>query len=267
MHRIAIHTAPRSGSSWLGMIFNSSPQVLYRFQPLFSYTHKGQLTPESTLNDIDKFFEDIIHTEDEFVLQKDAAERGAIPSFQKSNPTHVVYKEVRYHHILANLLKQDKEIKVIGMIRNPMSVVHSWLNAPKEFKRELGWKVEEEWYAAPKKNDDKPEEFNGFLKWKELASLFMELDQRFPDRFLLVQYKHLIKNTDQEVRKLFDFAGLPYQEQTRNFVTSSTSKNDEDPYGIFRVKDSDDSWKGNLPDFIVEKINAELRHSDLEQFL
>lgn len=40
MHKIAIHSVPRSGSTWLGEILNSSANVKYCFQPLFSYKFK-----------------------------------------------------------------------------------------------------------------------------------------------------------------------------------------------------------------------------------
>ena len=70
--KIAIHSAPRSGSSWLGSIFDSHPEVAYRFQPLFSYTHKDQLNESSSLNEINDFFEDILKSKDEFILQKEA---------------------------------------------------------------------------------------------------------------------------------------------------------------------------------------------------
>ncbi len=37
MNNIVIHSVLCSGSSWLGEIINSSPNVLYQFQPLFSH--------------------------------------------------------------------------------------------------------------------------------------------------------------------------------------------------------------------------------------
>lgn len=60
MKRVAIHSAPRSGSTWMGSIFDSNESVAYRLQPLFSYTHKSQLNSSSVKTDIDKFFEDIL---------------------------------------------------------------------------------------------------------------------------------------------------------------------------------------------------------------
>ena len=40
---ILITGVARSGTSWIGQIIDSSPEVVYRFQPLFSYAFKGFL--------------------------------------------------------------------------------------------------------------------------------------------------------------------------------------------------------------------------------
>jgi len=57
MKKIALHSVPRSGSSWIGQILNSSPKVNYKFQPLFSYAFKGYLDENSSRERIDEFFE------------------------------------------------------------------------------------------------------------------------------------------------------------------------------------------------------------------
>ena len=43
MKRIGLHGVPRSGTSWLGNIFNSSPDLTYKHQPLYSYAFKNYL--------------------------------------------------------------------------------------------------------------------------------------------------------------------------------------------------------------------------------
>ena len=257
MIKIAIHSVPRSGSSWLGSIFDSSPKVAYRFQPLFSFTHKNQLNENSTFEDINIFFRDIFLTKDHFVLQKKEKENKKIPSFDKKNISHIVYKEVRYHHILENLLDEDLEVKIIGLIRNPFSVISSWLKAPKEFKKELGWKVEEEWRNAPNKNLDKPEEFNGYEKWKEIAFLFLKLQKLYPERFYLLSYEDLLTNRVAEVKKLFKFSGIDYTIQTAQFLNNSSMVNHKDAYSIFKVKTSDTNWKQELPSYITEEIKSD----------
>lgn len=266
--RIAIHSVPRSGSTWLGSIFDSSPEVVFRFQPLFSYGHKGQITSNSSKEEIDNFFVDILNTNDEFVLQKEAKEKGIIPTFEKEKISTIVYKEVRYHHILKNLLENDKDIFVIGIVRNPLSVINSWLKAPKEFRKDLGWKELDEWRYAKKKNQNRVEEFNGYEKWKEVAKLFIQLKEQYPKRFYLLKYQQLLKNTEYEVKKIFNFCNLRYTKQTEHFInTSSKFDKSSDAYSVFRSKQTDDKWKKELNPLIVQEIKHDLKGMLLEEYL
>jgi hypothetical protein len=66
---VGIHGAPRSGTSWLGQLFNSSEHVAYRYQPFFSYAFKERLSVRSGALEIQRFFDDLRNTEDDFVLQ------------------------------------------------------------------------------------------------------------------------------------------------------------------------------------------------------
>lgn len=265
MKYLAIHSVPRSGSTWLGSIFDSSPHVAYRYQPLFSYTHKSQLTPASSKDQIDSFFKDIYKTGDAFVLQKKAIEEGLVPEFEKKNITHICYKEVRYHHILRNILESSDKIILIGLVRNPFSVLNSWIHAPKEFRSDLGWSVDEEWKSAPKKNLDRPEEFNGYLKWKEACYIFLDLEQRFPDQFYLLNYDDLIANTRATVKKLFQFCELDFREQTQDFIQNSIAVDTQDAYSVFKKKKHDRGWKKALPDHIQQEIFSDPDFIQLNQ--
>jgi hypothetical protein len=234
--RVALHSPPRSGSTWLGSIFDSHPSVVYRYQPLFSYAFKGRLGPNSSFSEIRDFFLQIADTDDKFVNRVEAKKKGLVPDFDKSEGKAIIYKEVRYHHILKNLLATDPEVKVIGLIRNPISTIYSWLNAPKEFKS--SWDPLEEWRYAPRKNQGRPEEFNGYEKWKEVAFLFLDLKKSYQERFFLVTYEALNENPKEVASKLFAFIGLPWAEQTGPFLKESTSRPSSEPYGVFREKRS-----------------------------
>lgn len=263
---IAIHGAPRSGTSWLGQIFNSSPQVAYRFQPLFSYAFKSRIGPDSTRAEILAFFSDIHASRDDFLLQTDKLDSGAYPRFRKhENQDVLVYKEVRYHHILKNLLTLVPEVRVIGLVRHPCAVLNSWLRAPREFLPE--WDVEREWRMAPSKNQGRPEEFYGFEKWMEVAQLFLELAQAYPDRFLLVRYVDLLRDTRRAVERLFSFTGLEISEQTLNFLDASGRADHPDTYAVFRRKGRDIAWKEELPTSIQNAVVDELRETPLAMFL
>ena len=268
LNKIVIHSVPRSGSTWLGSIFDSNPNVVFRFQPLFSYGHKGQLSEQSKISEIENFFDDILETEDDFVLQKKTKKEGVIPIFKKHTASTIVYKEVRYHHILKNLLEQDKNLIVIGLIRNPLSVINSWLKAPKEFRKDLGWDEIEEWRFAKKKNMDRIEEFNGFEKWKEVTLLFTELEKLYPNRFYLLRYDNLLVNPKKEVEKLFMFCGLNYTEQTNNFIVSSSNiDHTDEAYSVFRINQDDEKWRLQLNTTIIKEIQKCLIETELEKYL
>lgn len=265
MDKIAIFGVPRSGTTWLSQIFNSNPDVALRFQPLFSYGHKGSLTEHSSAEEIRAFFEEILCTQDAFATMTSEMQKN-YPTFQKSaRPTHIVFKETRYLNIIENILYQCSEVKIIGIVRNPLAVLASWISAPKEFNPE--WDIHSEWRGAPSKNQNRPEEFYGFDKWKESAEAFLHFKSKFPQQFLLVRYDELNRAPLDTTKILFGFCGLEVCVQVENFLSASKSRHDSDPYSVFRAKANDDRWQGVLPDEIVEQIMLELKHTPLDIFL
>lgn len=269
MKRVGIHSVPRSGSTWLGEIINSSKSVIYKYQPLFSYSFKNRLSESSSLDEINSFFEELPKVESNFLDKTESRIKGTAPSFQKdSEPTIIAYKEVRYHHILRNLLRKDREIEIIGLIRNPLSVINSWFKVPNEFKRHEGWNELEEWRWASKKNEGKIENFFGFEKWREVALLFEQLSVQYPNRFHLVRYDDLLNNTLLEVEKLFKALKIPIGKQTYDFIEKSSSISQEElPYSVYRKDQVDDKWKNQLPEEIVNAIQEELRDTILYKYL
>lgn len=265
MNKIAIFGVPRSGTTWLSQILNSHPDVALRFQPLFSYGHKGTLSEHSSAQEVQIFFEDILRTKDAFALMTTEPQKN-FPTFQKSiAPTHIVFKETRYLHVIENMLSQCADIKIIGIVRNPLAVLASWMQAPKEFKSE--WDINSEWRSAASKNQNRPEEFYGFEKWKTIAEAFLRFRNQFPQQFLLVRYDELNRKPLDTTKEIFDFCELQVCDQVADFLDASKSRHDTDPYSIFRAKANDDSWQGVLPDELVKQIRSELKHTPLDIFL
>lgn len=263
---ITVQSVPRSGSSWLGQIFKSSPAVAFRFQPLFSYAFKSRLSPESSREKCLAFFEDILHTPDPFVLQQDPNIHVDYPAFSESKePTHLVMKEVRYNHILPNLMEVMPEIKVVGLVRHPCAVIDSWIHAPREFKPE--WNVQEQWRSGALKNQGRPEEFFGFDKWKEVALLFMDLEQRYPDRMQVVRYADLNEDPLAVVPEIFRFCGLEFGPATEAFIRSSRSTDGGDANSVYRKARPDDAWTKRLDPAISSTILSELSNGPLARFL
>lgn len=266
MSRFALHSVPRSGSSWVGAVLNKHPEINYFFQPLFSHSFAPTLTDKSSYEDIIKFYDELRNTNDSFVQQLRFGEQNHLRNKDSNN---ILYKEVRYHHIVENLLQKDPTIKIIGLIRNPLGVINSWLKAPKEFRKDLKWNELDEWKNANKKNLNKEEEFNGFSKWKETTLLFERLSTMYPDNFYLIQYSELLQNTTIAFEGVLNHLNLEMHEDMLSFLdkTKSTAINDLDSYSIHRIKSLDDGWKTQLNPIIVKAIQNELKDSILEKYL
>lgn len=260
MKQLAIFGVPRSGTSWLGQIFNSSKHVAYRYQPLFSHALKGFLDFSSTSADIEAFHQAILESEDPFLLQEKNISGNQQASFNKQEITHLVWKEVRYLHLIEHLLEYSR-MQIIGILRHPCAVMNSWFLADREFQPE--WDQQKELLLATSKNQTRPEEFYGLAKWAEAYRAFQLCQSKWPQQFTLVHYKDLLDHTEAEVNRLFGFFSLPLEQQTLGFINESTSYDDKDPYGVHRHRSSDDFWRQTLDTEIQEMIASELSKLDI----
>jgi hypothetical protein len=265
MKKIAIFGVPRSGTSWLSQIFNSNPDVVLRFQPLFSFEHKNRLTPHSSLTDINGFFYEILNSSDDMALMKSKVHKD-YPEFNKSDVTEaIVFKETRYLNLIDNILIKDQSIKIIGIVRHPLATIASWYQAPKEF--DSSWNVFEEWENADKKNKGRIEEFYGFSKWMEITKKFIFLQSKYPSQFKIIKYSELNNNTEDMVKDLFEFVSLDFSYQTKEFILQSKCRHDDDPYSVYRSKANDESWKTVLPKEISDEILIQVYKENLQEYL
>lgn len=265
MRKIGIFGVPRSGTSWLGHIFNSHPTVAFRFQPLFSYGHKGRLSEYASADEIHAFFGEILSSQDAFVLMQSERQKN-YPTFVKaSTPSHVIFKETRYLHVIENMLAQCRDVSVVGIVRNPLAVMASWVSAPKEY--DPAWNLFREWRSAPSKNMNRPEEFYGFDKWKEIATAFLRFENDYPEQFALVRYDELKRAPLSVTKRVFDWCDLDVHEQVRTFLRESTSRHEDDPYSVFRAHAGDSRWRDVLPGDIVDQITREMHGTRLNVFM
>lgn len=264
---IAVHGAPRSGTTWLGEIFNSHPQVTYAFQPLFSYSLKGFLGEQPSAVRIEEFWNALEKSDDPFIQQAEKRENGHLPKFKKNTPSHLVYKEVRYHHLLPALMENSPWLRAVLIVRDPRAVISSWLRAPREFRVDMGWSIENEWRDAPSKNLSRPEEFNGFNRWKIATRIFLELKKTHPERIALIRYKDLLEEPQKVIGSIFQICSLAMHSQTVEFLNSGSGHNPSTPYGIDAKRHYDDGWKKWLDFSISQEISDELAGTDLAKFL
>ncbi|MEM5564598.1 sulfotransferase domain-containing protein [Psychroserpens sp. AS72] len=260
-----IHGVPRSGTSWLAQIFNASPEVTLKFQPLFSYAFKDQLNEMSSAEEITDFFNAIYASDDDFINMRDTELLKGYPHFMKSEEQpHLVFKHVRYHYVLPNIMNKNSKLKLILVVRNPMAVLSSWKNAPREFNKD--WSFSKEWKLAQNKNVDRADYF-GFNKWKEATNMFLTLEKAYPNRVKIITYKSILKNTLEVAEELYQFAEITFGEQCVKFIRESKTKQVDDPNSVYKVKSNDEAYKMDLAIEFQNEIIQNLKGTHLERFL
>lgn len=265
-HIVVIAGIARSGTSWLGQIIDSSPDVAFRFQPLFSHAFKSVVNADSSKEEYEHFFKGIYQSNDEFLLQTDKRKAGLYPIFAKNeNPRFLVFKKCRYQYLLGKMLYYFDNLKLVGIIRHPCGTINSWLKNPKEFPS--GADPRKEWRFGACKNQGREEEFFGFYKWKEVAHLYLDLKEKYPDKVYIVRYEELVDNPISASQEIFDFVGLDFVDQTKSFLNACHSVNKEGPYAVFKDKSVKDSWKTELDPCILKEIYQEIDDTRLAQFL
>ena len=249
MRHVALFGCPRSGTSWLGQILNASQQVAYRYQPLFSYEFKDWFGGHGVSDESLRAFQQaLLDARSDFVLQ------DLRPA--KREPTHLVWKEVRYHQLMAPLAALPGLDALVYLFRDPVDVLNSWYLAPKEFR--AGQDIHTEWLAAPSKNVDACE-FNGFARWKTSMRMACELKAQRPDKVVLLSYERLRADPRTQVERLFSRLLLPLEPQVLAFVAESTSRQVDDPYAVFRAERTPLA----LPADIVAAIEADAQAAEL----
>lgn len=267
-HRIlSIHGTPRSGTTWLGQILNSSPLVRYKFQPFYSYAFRGRIDLINCERDgLLDFFAQLYNCDDAYIDRKEQIKNGISPSFQKDEiQTILALKEVRFHFLIPHLLEHLENISFVAVVRHPCGALNSWRKAPREFRPE--WDFKDEWTFAQSRNQFRPGEYYGFHRWKEATKLFLEMEAKFPERFLLARYEDLVCEPEREVQRIFDFSRLELTDQTRNFLKESRAVHHEDVYSVYKGKQDVDIWKKELDSHIIEAVSKELKGTEFERFL
>ena len=267
-HLINIHGVPRSGTSWLGEIFNSAPCVRYKYQPLYRKPLRGMIGAHSRREDLESYFRLLYGYGDDFIDRRQDVARGIAPRFalKDQTPAVLVSKHVRHHFLVPRLLALLPEMRIVGIVRHPCAVLHSWRRTPWP-TYDPDWDFLAEWRFAPSKNRYRPEWYYGFHRWQEVAKLFLDMQRLHPQRFYLLRYEDLVADTEAQVERLFDFCGIPLGAQTAAFLQRSTSSTVDDAYGVFRQQTDVHAWRAKMEEAVVRTITAELAGGELAPFL
>jgi Sulfotransferase family len=257
---------PRSGTSWLSQIIDSSPEVRFRLSPLFSYEFKNQLNEASSRDEWLHVFQGAYNSDNEFMDQTYRRKAGEYPVFEEKDkePEYLAIKDTRFHNLTERMLILFDNLKMIAIVRNPCGAIHSWLTSHGEFPSEASPLKEWRTGACRKKGYG---EFWGFDDWKLVTKMHLRLAGKLPEKFLIQRYEKLVDDPLGETKGMFDFLGLEYKKQTDLFLRQCHSTHVANEYAVFKNPCVKDRWHKELRPEIRETIIEELKGTELEVFI
>lgn len=257
---------PRSGTSWLSQIFDSSPDVCFRLSPLFSYEFKNALNEASTREQWRNMLKCAYKSNNDFMNQTYRRTCGEYPTFANKNPVPriLVIKDTRFHNLTDTMLRLLDNLQVVAIVRHPCGAIHSWLTAPREFPNSAN--PLEQWRSGACRKTGYGE-YWGFDDWKNVTRHHVRLESMFPNRVVIQQYEDLVRDAVSETKKLFGFCDIELGVDTEIFIQRSQREQEASEYAVFKNPMVSSRWMTELQPSIRDTILSELESSDLKRFL
>lgn len=241
----------RSGTSWLGKIFASHPEVLYHFEPFNLVQERknldGRLKFWTLLPELEKLK---LADKDEEAINKLAIPLDRFWDVRdRTLDRRPYFPQPQQPKLMA--IKEDftgvVEIcayfgQVIQIVRDPRAVLNSLINHTR-FGRHYGAKSVAE-------------------RWAEKNSRFLDLQQAQPDRFKVVKYEELCQRPIPVAQDLVEWAGLSFSKPVTNFLNASHSKHRPGHYEVYKnPTHTMNDWRLKLSPAIQEVVLGQVRGS------
>jgi hypothetical protein len=207
--------------------------VADRFQPLHSYSFHGSLSEEADQVAIDDFFATLESSEDPYVHRisfTDSSPDGS--SNETANKSHLLFKEVHDFPAIARCVAIDHSVRLIGLVRDPIEVLKSWINTPGEWNS--NWKIKDEWLRAPSKNSEYAGNHFGINQWLSTTRVLLQLRHRYPDRVMVVRYGEIKRKPTLSTNEILEFVGLNPDATVDAFLQQSRAAKSRDKYSVYR---------------------------------
>jgi hypothetical protein len=257
---------PRSGTTWLSQILESSPDFEVRLSPNYSYVLKNRLDMGSPRADWLEVLRAATYSDNAFLTQDWRRDTGDLPRFDhpRAAQRRLAIKDTRFHHLYMHGMELFPQAQCIALIRHPCGALASWRDS-KEFP--AGVRFEAEWRSGETRKREGPGEYWGFDDWVGVTRLFLAAEAREPGRVLAVRYEDLARDPMKTTETILGFLGSRLTSTTRGFIESSQSRHDPSPYSVFKSPETADAWRASFPPPIRKQIEDELRGTSLERFL
>ena len=244
---VILISQPRSGSSWIGSIFDNIDDAFYVYEPLHPSNYKASKVHLT----VQKYQEEILRSlceckfDDEIVAyglydksRKVTASRtfsgGLLPDVKLLNNAcrsskYRVAKVLQLVH--PNLLpivkyKYKCQIDVVHLVRDPRASIKSRMDT---FKRFMSNDLEMEQFTPDLISNASTTICNQIMKRRQLLSR-----SKAVNKYLTLSYEMFALDPVKEMKNVFSLLGLDWTNNTEDFIKESSSGTDR--IGGFGIK-------------------------------
>jgi len=277
---LIIVSPARGGSSFFGALFNSNPQVMYIYEPLYSAFAKRKEPKnykQTCINVIDSFFKCNFNSISQGILSdfssnfyrstSIALSRKYLPQISNTllskacnTYNHTVIKILSSRMpsesfgTLKELFQQQNryDVKLVHLVRDPRAVVFS--------RVKIGW-IENHLHPSFRKSV------------KNLCDLILQ-NVRFglfssapwlKNRFKVIRYEDVALDAVNVAKEVYRFAGIEWSVRVEEWVSTHTNRNHGGAYSLSRNAAAViDGWK-NAPEPLIQAVDDTC--GDLMDFL
>ncbi len=309
---ILLFGMPRSGTTWLGKLFDSHPDTLYRHEP--DTWRRLSMPRYPDVRDSERYEIELRAFVDDLPAMNAPRVAGKLPLFPKaylspsrarlieggvwlarlgsrihpnfpvlmhSSASHyphrrVVWKSIESLGRMGVLLSALPDAAAIHILRHPCGYIASVLRGLRTknfgrrrttgndygiFKAVMGTSIGDRYGLSLSELDSLTQEERIAWRWVLINEKAL-LDCQDTGQALCVRYEDVCRDPLARVEEMFQFVGLDVTEQTRTFVSASTSQAKDDYYSVFKdPMAAATRWQEELEPETINRIMAIVRRS------
>lgn len=284
---------PRSGTTWLGKLYDSHPDTVYRHEPFGrEYSSFGielyrkikfgkEISRGERIHVVQTLIRALPNTSKPPFFRKSyrflhaprvesalwsSAKFGRIPAAvyqslytpRRGSPVLVV-KETASDVVVRGAISSIKPDKVILIIRHPYEVIASHVVGVKSGKLPLSTPEDRlQWIDVHPDLAQHREAILGMSEVEFLAFVWRVQNEsylNFRCDQMTVLYESLVRDSQDQIDKLLQFSGLEMHRQVEAFIQSSTRGSSADYFSVYK-KRSANGWRLILTDEDISKIDG-----------
>jgi len=301
---ILLFGMPRSGTTWIGKIFDSSPHTLYRHEP-DSWGTLNTIPLMPAVVEAESYSEVIKAFLERLPLARKTKVAASLPIFPKSGESafawrtrssalmavkalskyigemsvpawlelragrlRPVWKSIESTGRLGVILRTAPECKAIHILRHPCGYVASVLRGEEKNKFECGRDSEDFGLfemlcqlEQAKRRSLSLSDFRDMRPAVRLAWRWLLMNEKARDdcqglgNYRTISYDRVCAEPLEQSRAMFDFVGLAWAQQTENFLSASTGRENDAYYSVFKDPlRSANKWRTELSSEDVAQI-------------